>query len=121
MISQGVVATFHHEGGRNRAHAPSLVMGIVFVVAAVLRAAQFPFHVWLRDAAAAAIPVLALAAATVAPLGLFLLARVYPVLAHSPRVLAAVALVGGVSAVLTAAIGVMQSNVRQHRRLRGRV
>ena len=112
VISQGVVATFHSKVAATGPRAIA-VMGIVFVVAALLRSAQFPFHVWLRDAAAAAIPVLALAAATVAPLGLFLLARVYPVLAHSPRVLAAVALVGGVSAVLTAAIGVMQSNVRR--------
>jgi NADH-quinone oxidoreductase subunit L len=112
VISQGAVATFHSKVAATGPRAIA-VMGIVFVVAAVLRTAQFPFHVWLRDAAAAAIPVLALAAATVAPLGLFLLARVYPVLAHSPRVLAAVALVGGVSAVLTAAIGVMQSNVRR--------
>jgi NADH-quinone oxidoreductase subunit L len=112
VISQGVVATFHSKVAATGPRAIA-VMGIVFVVAAVLRSAQFPFHVWLRDAAASAIPVLALAAATVAPLGLFLLARVYPVLAHSPRVLAAVALVGGVSAVLTAAIGVMQSSIRR--------
>jgi NADH:ubiquinone oxidoreductase subunit 5 (subunit L)/multisubunit Na+/H+ antiporter MnhA subunit len=36
---------------------------------------QFPFTVWLTDAASSAIPVLALAAATVAPLGLYLVAR----------------------------------------------
>ncbi len=111
VLSQGVLATVHMQvaGAGPRAIA---VMGIVFVVAAAVRTAQFPFHVWLRDAAAAAVPVLALAAATVAPLGLFLLARVYPVLAHSPRVLAAAGLVGGVSAVLTAAIGVTQRNIR---------
>ena len=111
VLSQGVLATVHMQvaGAGPRAIA---VMGIVFVVAAAVRTAQFPFHVWLRDAAASAVPVLALAAATVAPLGLFLLARVYPVLAHSPRVLAAAGLVGGVSAVLTAAIGVTQRNVR---------
>ncbi|MEA2637142.1 MAG: NADH-quinone oxidoreductase subunit, partial [Chloroflexota bacterium] len=112
VISQGVVATFHSKVAATGPRAIA-VMGIVFVVAALLRSAQFPFHIWLRHAAAAAIPVLALAAATVAPLGLFLLARVYPVLAHAPRVLAAVALVGGVSAVLTAAIGVTQSNLRR--------
>ena len=67
VISQGVAATFHSKVAATGPRA-ILVMGIVFVVAAVLRSAQFPFHIWLRDAAAAAIPVLALAAATVAPL-----------------------------------------------------
>jgi NADH-quinone oxidoreductase subunit L len=111
VISQSVLATVHAQvaGAGPRAIA---VMGIVLVVAALLRTAQFPFHVWMKDAAASVIPVLALAAATVAPLGIFLLARVYPVLAHSPRVLVAVGLVGGISAVLTAAIGVTQRNIR---------
>jgi len=111
VISQAVVSTTHGSvaGAGPRALA---VMGIVFVVAALVRSAQFPFHLWLSDAAGAAIPVLALAAATVAPLGLFLLARVYPVLAHAPRVLPVLALVGAVSAVLTAAVGVTHRNVR---------
>jgi NADH-quinone oxidoreductase subunit L len=111
VISQSVLATVHAKvaGAGPRAIA---VMGIVVVVAALVRTAQFPFHVWLKDAAASVIPVLALAAATVAPLGIFLLARVYPVLAHSPRVLVVVGLVGGVSAALTAAIGVTQRNIR---------
>jgi NADH:ubiquinone oxidoreductase subunit 5 (subunit L)/multisubunit Na+/H+ antiporter MnhA subunit len=112
IFSQGVIGTLHQAVGSAGPRAIA-VMGIVFVVAALVRAAQFPFHIWLRDAAASAIPVLALAAATVAPLGLFLIARIYPALAHSPRVLAAMALVGGVSAVLTAAIGMAQRGIRQ--------
>ncbi len=112
VVGQGVLGTLHHAvvGAGPRA---LLVMGIVFAVAATLRTAQFPFHVWLTDAATAAIPVLALAAATVAPLGAYLIARVYPVLAHSPRVLAVLALVGGVSAILMAAIGLSQRNLRR--------
>jgi NADH:ubiquinone oxidoreductase subunit 5 (subunit L)/multisubunit Na+/H+ antiporter MnhA subunit len=112
VISQAVVSTTHGNvaGAGPRALA---VMGIVFVVAALVRSAQFPFHLWVSDAAASAIPVLALAAATVAPLGLFLLARVYPVLAHAPRVLPVLALIGAVSALLITAIGVTQRNIRR--------
>jgi NADH-quinone oxidoreductase subunit L len=112
VISQAVVSTTHGNvaGVGPRALA---VMGIVFVVVALVRSAQFPFHVWLGDAAASAIPVLALAAATVAPLGLFVLARVYPVLAHAPRVLPVMALVAAVSALLAAAIGVTLRNIRR--------
>ncbi len=112
VVAQGVLATLQHAIAGTGPRA-LMVMGIVFVVAATLRTAQFPFHVWLSDAATASIPVLALAAATVAPLGAYLIARIYPVLAHSPRVLAAVALVGGVSAILTAAIGLSQRNLRR--------
>lgn len=112
IFSQGVIGTLHRAVASAGPRAIA-VMGIVFVVAALVRAAQFPFHVWLSDAAASAIPVLALVASTVAPLGLFLIARIYPALAHSPRVLAVMALVGGVSAVLTAAIGIAQRNIRQ--------
>jgi len=112
VVSHGVLATLDKAVASAGPRAIA-VMGIVFVVAAVLRAAQFPFHVWLADAAESAIPVLALVAATVAPLGLFLLARVYPILANSPHVLAAVALVGGGSALLTAGIGIGQRNLRR--------
>jgi NADH:ubiquinone oxidoreductase subunit 5 (subunit L)/multisubunit Na+/H+ antiporter MnhA subunit len=112
VVSQGVLGTLHHAVAATGPRAIT-VMAIVFSVAAVLRAAQFPFHVWLADTAASAIPVLALAAATVAPLGLFLLARVYPVLAHAPRVLPAVALVGGVSAIAMAVAGIAQLNLRR--------
>ena len=47
IISQGVIGTLHHAVASAGPRALA-VMGIVFVVAAVLRAAQFPFHVWLR-------------------------------------------------------------------------
>lgn len=112
VITQGVLATLR---GTIPGTGPRalLVMGIVFVVAAVLRTAQFPFHGWLRDTASSSIPVLALASATVAPLGVYLLARVYPVIAHSPRLLPMLALVGGVSAILTGAIGATQHNLRR--------
>ena len=71
VISQGVIATLHH-GVASTGPRALLVMGIVFLVAAAVRSVQFPFTVWLTDAASSAMPVLALAAATVAPLGLFL-------------------------------------------------
>ncbi|MHB8489645.1 MAG: proton-conducting transporter transmembrane domain-containing protein [Candidatus Dormibacteria bacterium] len=110
VISQGVIATLHKAvaGAGPRA---ILVMGIVFIVAASVRSVQFPFTLWLTDAASSAVPVLALASATVAPLGIFLVARIYPVVAHAPRVLPVLALVGGVSAALTAATGIAQRSI----------
>ncbi|MFZ0129472.1 MAG: proton-conducting transporter membrane subunit [Candidatus Dormiibacterota bacterium] len=110
VISQGVIAALHH-GVASTGPRALLVMGIVFLVAATVRSAQFPFTVWLRDAASSAIPVLALAGATVAPLGLYLVARIYPVVAHTPRALPVFALVGGLSAVVTAATGIAQRSI----------
>ena len=110
VVAQGVIATLHH-GVASTGPRAILVMGIVFLVAAAVRSAQFPFTVWLADTASSAIPVLALAAATVAPLGLYLVARIYPVVAHAPRVLPVLALIGGVSAALSAATGIAQRSI----------
>ena len=110
VVSQGVIATLHRTVAGTGPRA-ILVMGIVFLVAAAVRSAQFPFTTWLTDAASSAAPVLALASATVAPLGIFLVARIYPVVAHAPRALPVLALVGGVSAMLTAATGIAQHSI----------
>jgi NADH-quinone oxidoreductase subunit L len=110
VISQGVIATLHN-GVASAGPRAILVMGIVFIVAAVVRSAQFPFTVWLSDTASSAVPVLALAAATVAPLGIYLVARIYPVVAHAPRALPVLALVGALSAVLSAATGIAQRSI----------
>jgi NADH-quinone oxidoreductase subunit L len=110
VISQGVIATLHH-GIASTGPRAILVMGIVFLVAATVRSVQFPFTAWLNDAAASAIPVVAFAAATVAPLGIYLIARIYPVVAHAPRALPVLALIGGVSAVLSAATGIAQRSI----------
>jgi NADH-quinone oxidoreductase subunit L len=105
-----VIATLQHAVASTGPRA-ILVMGIVFLVAAAVRTAQFPFTVWLTDAASSAIPVLALAAATVAPLGIYLVARIYPVVAHAPRALPVLALVGGVSAAVSAATGIASRSI----------
>lgn len=110
VVSQGVVATLHHDVAATGPRA-LLVLGIVFLVAAAVRTAQFPFTLWLTDTAKSPVPVLALAAATVAPLGLYLVARIYPVVAHTPRALPVIAVVGGVSAVLSALTGITQRSI----------
>jgi NADH-quinone oxidoreductase subunit L len=110
VIAQGVIATLHH-GVASTGPRAILVMGIVFLVAAAVRSVQFPFTVWLTDTAASTVPVVALAAATVAPLGMYLVARIYPVVAHAPRALPVLALVGGLSAALSAAAGIAQRRI----------
>ena len=110
IVQQGVIATLHHGVAATGPRA-LLVMGIVFLVAAAVRSALFPFTVWLTDTAASAAPVIAMVAATVAPLGIYLVARIYPVVAHAPRALPVLALAGGITVVLSAATGIAQRSI----------
>jgi multicomponent K+:H+ antiporter subunit A len=69
-------------GERVRSHELYPVALVLLVVGAFTKSAQVPFHFWLPNAMAAPTPVSAyLHSATMVKLGVFLLARLWPVLA----------------------------------------
>ena len=81
---------------------------------AVGKSAQFPLHVWLPDAMEGPTPVSALIhAATMVAAGVFLVARTYPLFAHSVEALTTVAIIGGVTAIFAATMGLVMNDIKR--------
>ncbi len=81
---------------------------------AVGKSAQLPLHTWLPDAMEGPTPVSALIhAATMVAAGVFLVARFYPVFEVSPAALDTVAIVGGVTALFAASMGLVMNDVKR--------
>ncbi len=99
-------------GGWAAVSAPTLVTGLLFV-AAMAKSAQVPLHVWLPDTMDTPTPVSALMHAGIVNAGGFLLNRLAPLYAEAPATLHAVFLIGGVTAVLGAAIMLTQSDIKK--------
>jgi len=78
------------------------------------KSAQFPLHVWLPDAMEGPTPVSALIhAATMVAAGVFLVARCYPLFAHSPQALTTVAVIGGFTAIFAATMGLVMTDIKR--------
>ena len=81
---------------------------------AVGKSAQFPLHVWLPDAMEGPTPVSALIhAATMVAAGVFLVARTYPLFEHSTTALLTVAVIGGVTAIFAASMGLVMHDMKR--------
>ena len=101
--------------------AVSSAIGLLIFCGAVGKSGQFPLHVWLPDAMEGPTPVSALIhAATMVAAGVFLVARVYPLmsidqgLAQAPvHALSVVAAIGAITALLGALIAVAQSDIKR--------
>ncbi len=101
--------------------AVSTAIGLLIFCGAIGKSGQFPLHVWLPDAMEGPTPVSALIhAATMVAAGVFLVARVYPLmsadqgLAHVPvHALTVVAAIGAITALLGALIAVAQSDIKR--------
>jgi NADH-quinone oxidoreductase subunit L len=79
------------------------------------KSALFPLHIWLPDAMEGPTPVSALIhAATMVVAGVYLVARLFPVLALSaPEVLSLITLVGVTSALIAALIACTQTDIKR--------
>jgi NADH-quinone oxidoreductase subunit L len=96
--------------------ALSTVISLLIFAGAAGKSGQVPLHVWLPDAMEGPTPVSALIhAATMVAAGVFLVARVYPLLTagSSPVALEVVTWIGAITAVLAAAIAVAQNDIKR--------
>jgi NADH-quinone oxidoreductase subunit L len=96
-------------------------IGLLIFCGAIGKSGQVPLHVWLPDAMEGPTPVSALIhAATMVAAGVFLVARVYPLMAaHADgastvtAVLKVVTWVGAITAVFAATIAVAQTDIKR--------
>ncbi|MBY6037319.1 NADH-quinone oxidoreductase subunit L [Fictibacillus nanhaiensis] len=87
---------------------------ICIFVGAIGKSGQLPLHTWLPDAMEGPTPVSALIhAATMVAAGVYLVAAMYPLFQASETALTVVAVVGGVTAIFAASIGLMQKDIKR--------
>ena len=92
--------------------AVSTAIGLLVFCGAAGKSGQLPLHVWLPDAMEGPTPVSALIhAATMVAAGVYLIARVYPLM--SAQALAVVAWVGAITALFAACIAVAQNDIKR--------
>jgi NADH-quinone oxidoreductase subunit L len=103
--------------------AVSTAIGLLIFCGAVGKSGQVPLHVWLPDAMEGPTPVSALIhAATMVAAGVFLIARVYPLMSANGGIgtsitpttaLTVVTWVGAITAVFAASIAVAQDDIKR--------
>ena len=91
----------------------SLICLFLFV-GAVGKSAQIPLYIWLPDAMEGPTPVSALIhAATMVTAGVYMVGRNAVLFAHAPYVMEAVAVIGLVTALMAATIGLVQTDIKR--------
>ncbi|WP_077215048.1 NADH-quinone oxidoreductase subunit L [Bacillus dakarensis] len=87
---------------------------ILIFVGAVGKSGQFPLHTWLPDAMEGPTPVSALIhAATMVAAGVYLVAALFPLFTASETALMVVAIIGAVTAIFAASIGLVQKDIKR--------
>jgi NADH-quinone oxidoreductase subunit L len=90
------------------------IAGLLLLGGAIGKSAQFPLQVWLPDAMAGPTPVSALIhAATMVTAGVYLIARFHVLFALTPSLMAAVAIVGVLTAFYGATCAIVQTDIKR--------
>ncbi len=87
---------------------------LLLFIGATGKSAQIPLFVWLPDAMAGPTPVSALIhAATMVTSGLYLLARLSPLVLQAPAIMAVIGIVGALTAIMAATIAITQNDIKK--------
>ena len=91
----------------------SLICLLLFV-GATGKSAQIPLHIWLPDAMEGPTPVSALIhAATMVTAGVYMVCRNAVLFTHAPMVMTIVAIIGALTALMAASIGLLQTDIKR--------
>src|SRR5580693_8264377 len=89
-------------------------IALLLFVGATGKSAQLPLYVWLPDAMEGPTPVSALIhAATMVTAGVYMIARTNPVFSMAPKALEVVAVVGCVTSIFAATMGLVQNDIKR--------
>ena len=89
-------------------------IGLLLLAGACGKSAQIPLYVWLPDAMEGPTPVSSLIhAATMVTAGVYMVARSNVIFDHAPDALMAVAIVGVITALFAAIIGMVQNDIKK--------
>ncbi|RFC65708.1 MULTISPECIES: monovalent cation/H+ antiporter subunit A [Mesorhizobium] len=100
-------------GSMIRGHKLYVPILVLVLIGAFTKSAQFPFHVWLPNAMSAPTPVSAyLHSATMVKAGVFLMTRLWPVLAGTPEWFTIVGLAGMATLLLGAFFAIFQQDIK---------
>jgi len=90
------------------------LIGLFLFLGAMGKSAQIGLHTWLPDAMEGPTPVSALIhAATMVTAGVFLMARMSPLMEYAPHVLGFVAVIGATTAFFAASVGMVQNDIKR--------
>ncbi len=90
------------------------VIGFLLFIGAMGKSAQIGLHVWLPDAMEGPTPVSALIhAATMVTAGVFMMARMSPLMEYAPTALGFVTFIGATTALFAATVGCVQNDIKR--------
>jgi NADH-quinone oxidoreductase subunit L len=90
------------------------VIGFLLFIGAMGKSAQIGLHVWLPDAMEGPTPVSALIhAATMVTAGVFMMARMSPLMEYAPTALGFVTFIGASTALFAATVGCAQNDIKR--------
>lgn len=92
---------------------PAALVGSLYVIGAMTKSAQFPFHIWLPDTMETPTPVSALMHAGIINAGGFLIVRLSPIVAHASVALHILFALGALTTIFGGLIYLVQTDIKR--------